>query len=143
MAPNILRCACLRSPSIRFTATSKARLSGCRGHHAAHAARLELVSFDPDGRPLSLGANHAARGDELQGANAIQPRRPVHAQLHHAPNRQFVFGGEQNPAAADVQRGTAAHDPGSPGLNQAITYVLTNRKPVSTPTFRGPSDWST
>src|ERR1035437_3787595 len=70
--------------------------------HAVDAARLELISFDTNGCSLSVGTNHAARSDELKGANAIQPRRPVHAQLHDTADRQFFLSGEENPAAANV-----------------------------------------
>ena len=110
---------------------------------AVDTARFEFVSFDTYRSLLPVGPNNTARGDELQGANAIQPRRPVHAQFDRTPNRQFVFRGEQNSATANVQRSSNTADIGRPRLHNSISYVLTNRKPASTPTFREPSDVST
>ena len=109
---------------------------------AIHASRPKLISFNANGRPFRVGPNHSAHGYELQGADTIQLRRPVHTHLHDTPLGQPLFRGEENPAAADIQCHTNPADSYS-RLNDPIAYVLTNGKPVSDPAVGEPSVVST
>ena len=122
---------------------SSAVLPANRNGETSCSASLKFVSFNTHGGPVSFGANDAPGGDELERADAIQPRRPVHAQFHGTSERQFVFRGEEDSAATNIQRGAAPAYLGRPSVYYAVTNVLADGKPVSTPAIREPSDGST
>ena len=136
-APNTSPSASRLSRWIPFTGI---RIQAPGGSESLGAAGFEFISFNTNRGFVRFGADHAPRGHELQRANAIQPGRPIHADLHHASQGQFFLGGEQNSAATHVQCCPGTAYSGVPGLNHAIPHILLNRKPVCAPTFREPSD---
>src|SRR5574340_838745 len=94
-------------------------------------AGLELITLDPHRRQRTGGADNAPGGHQFQGADPIEPHRPVHGNLQRAARRKRIIGGEEHAAAAHIHAHARAF-PGSMAVEYPVADLFGNGKPAGT-----------
>jgi hypothetical protein len=97
------------------------------------AARTEFVTLDLHGSAITLRPHHAPGSDKLQGAFPPQQRGPGNGQFHSAAQGQTVFGGEQEPSAAEIECFPRSSGLESLGMDYCILDVFSDRKTAGIP----------